>query len=345
VAAPFARESRAARSKQTPLAQVGGLVQNEFLEAQVDAKRGHLRTLHAAERRGNRLSMMIARRDRQRGTYEYSEMIASEVRMLTSSNMCGVIRATGRLLFQKQRVADFEIDYETWRGSRILEIVVRLSNLTPLADTGPWNSAYVIRLAWPTEAAILRSYNLGWRQSWPNGRCVSPTLIEIDEAEYRTHYLTGGLAFHRRTEHRFLETILSVGDQSLEHRFGLAVDLPYPQQLAHDFLDERYSLPVAAYDLKTAHGWLVSANVKNVLVDLEAPLVDEQGRNVGMRLYLTECLGKSTSTTIRFMHRIARANRVSAAGEILSKLTADDDAVTIALRSNEQCWLDVLWAG
>ena len=52
-----------------------------------------------------------------------------------------------------------------------------------------------------------------------------------------------------------------------------------------------------------------------------------------------------SEATIRFMHRVAAANRVNLDGEILSKLTAENDAVTIALRSNEQCWVDVLWAG
>ncbi len=344
VAAPLATEKSTSKTKENPLAQSAGLIQNEFLEAQIDGGRGHLRTLHAPARRGNRLSMMVARRDCNQGKYAYSEMVASNVRMLTSSNMCGVVRSEGKLEFDGQRVADFQIDYEVWRGSRILEVVIRLSKLAPLPDSNPWRSAYVVRLAWPTEAAIVRSHHLGWRHSWPSGKCISPTLIEIDETDYRTHYLTGGLAFHRRTEHRFLETILAVGGEKMEHRLGLGVDLPYPQSLAHDFIDTRYAHELTADKLAASHGWLVSVNVKNVMIDLESPLVDAEGRNVGIRLFLTECQGKSTSCTVRLLQRVAVANRVSVTGASIGKLTAKEDSFTIAMRSNEQCLVDVLWA-
>ncbi|MCR9295321.1 MAG: hypothetical protein NXI32_21600, partial [bacterium] len=83
VFAPWTAQAPAARRDRN-LAEGGGLVQNEFLEAQVDPARGHLRSLHVPARRGNRLSVMVARRDRQGdGGFTYSEMVATDVRMLT----------------------------------------------------------------------------------------------------------------------------------------------------------------------------------------------------------------------------------------------------------------------
>ncbi len=355
VTAPLHTLEHAATPKQSTLADAGGMINNEFLEIQIDNARGHLRSLHVPAKRGNRLSLLIARRDllnpsdpskRSASKAEYSDMVATDVKMLTSSNVCGVIRATGRLEFSGKHVAQFEIDYQTWRGSRVVDVHVRLHDLAELASANPWHSAYVLRLAWPTDAAILRSYASGSRQQWPSGeRCVAPNLIEIDEVDYRTHYLTGGLAFHRRTEERFLETILaSRGDREVYHRIGLGVDLPYPTHSAGQFLDRSYEQTIlTGSPLKPATGWMASVDTKSVTVDFEYPLVDAAGKLVGVRLFVCEIDGKSTNAKIRLMREIDTAARVDYLGGRIGKLTTSSDCITIALRSSEQVNVDVLW--
>ncbi|MFN3191122.1 MAG: hypothetical protein ACE361_11405 [Aureliella sp.] len=348
LAAPFAKEV-SHKTRQHHLAEVGGVVHNEFLEAQIDNTRGHLRSLHVPGRRGNRLSVMLARRDRDdKGEFTYSEMKASKVQMLTSSNMCGLVRATGKLESNGKTIADFEIDYEIWRGSRVMEIAVRLDNLTALENTNAWKSAYVLRVAWPTEAAILYTHFAGRRAPWSGNQIVSPHLIEIDETDYRTQFLTGGLCFHRRTEERFLETILVGGKDcptSFEHRFGVGVDLPYAMLAAEDFLDQRYAVSLYGEQVASeSQGWFFSADKRNVRLELEAPLIDDEGRNVGLRLFASECAGKSTSTNLSLMRRIQSASRVDYQGEVLNKLSINGDNATIVLRANEQCNVDVYWA-
>ncbi len=80
------------------------------------------------------------------------------------------------------------------------------------------------------------------------------------------------------------------------------------------------------------------------MIDLESPLVDQHGKNVGVRLFLTECAGKSTNTRVRLMHEVARANRVDFHGRAIGKLTAKDDSFTIVMRAGEQCNVDVIWS-
>jgi alpha-mannosidase len=346
VIAPLSQSSDGKAPKERTLAQAGGFLCNEFLETQIDTSRGHLRSLHIPAKRGNRLSLMIARRDRlPDGKYAYSEMVARDVKMLTSSNMCGVVRSTGHLEMNGKPMGEFEIDYEVWRGSRIVEVHVRLSKLAPLSDLNPWRSAYIARMAWPTEAALLRTFSCGSRHPWPSGRAVSPLLIEIDEADYRTHILTGGLAFHRRTETRFLETVLAVqGESSAAHRLGIGVDLPHPLLAASEFVDRTYQLELAEEVLPTnPSGWLATADTRNVVLDCESPLVDAQGRLVGLRLFLTETDGKSTNAKIRLLREIESANRVDYLGGRIGKLTTEGDRLTIAMRSNEQVNVDVIW--
>ena len=55
------------------LADAAGLLRNEFVEAQVDLGRGHIRSLHVPAKRGNRLSAMIAYRERSGAGTEYSK--------------------------------------------------------------------------------------------------------------------------------------------------------------------------------------------------------------------------------------------------------------------------------
>jgi hypothetical protein len=356
VAAAIQAEQRTTTSKQQPLADAGGLLSNEFLELQIDQARGHIRSLHVPAKRGNRLSLMLARRDQlpsdskrppstATGKAVYSQMVASDVRMLTSSNICGVVRAMGQFEMDGRRVGKFEIIYEVWRGSRIIEVNIRLSELSPLASDNPWQSAYILRLAWPTESAILRTYAGTSRHTWSSGRAVTPSLIEIDEVDYRTHYLPGGLPFHRRSEERFLETVLAVqGETQAEHRIGVAVDLPHPTLAAEQFVDTPYELTVQrAEPIQSTSGWLVSVDSRSVTADLEAPLVDAAGKLVGLRLFVAELEGKSSSAQIRLLREIASAARVDYLGGKIGKLTARGDRLTIALRAHEQVCVDVLW--
>ncbi len=345
VFAPLTARAKSDGSKQPVIATAGGLLQNEFMEVQVDAARGHMKSLHVPARRGNRLSMMLAYRERDsKAGFQFSEMIASDVRMLTSSSMCGILRASGRMEKDGVRLGRFEIDYELWRGSRNLDVRLRLSELQPLKESNPWKTAYTVRIAWPSESAILRIFSAGDQSVWAGGRAVSPELIEIDETDYKTHILTGGMAFHRRTEERFLEIILGDGTQdNISHHFGIGVDLPSPVLAARRFLSPHAELTVPQ-PIHASSGWLVSVDVRSVAVDLEAPLVNEQGDLVGVRLFVAEHSGKSTTAKIRLLREVAAAHRVDYLGNRMSKLTVDQDQVTIGLRANEQVNVDVLWA-
>ncbi len=111
------------------------------------------------------------------------------------------------------------------------------------------------------------------RESFSSGVAIAPALIEIDEVEYRTQLLTGGLAFHRRVENRFLESILATeGMSAVSHRFGIAVDLSYPQQTASQFMDSPLEIGLKAADaMANKNSWLFSVDAKSARLDLECP--------------------------------------------------------------------------
>ncbi len=342
---PLVPASGAATGK--PLAEVGGLLRNEFLQAEIDTGKGHLRSLHFPGRRGNRLSLQIARRTvDDQGEMHYTQMDASNVRMLTSSNVQGLVRSTGKFTDGRDACGKFEIDYSVDAGGRLLNVYVKLDDLQfDESETNPWVSAYVIRIAWANEAAILRTHSAEGRRSWAGAKAIAPLLIDIDETEYHTHYLTGGLAFHRKTGPRFMETILAAkGQQSVRQRIAIGVDLPNPTQAATRVLDQCYWAAVHAPKEQFSSGWFFSSDLPGVEIHVEAPLVDQAGKNVGVRLSATELNGKSTTACLRSMHDVARALRVDYLGQQSSELSVDGDQVSLPLRANEHTWLDLLWA-
>jgi alpha-mannosidase len=341
VIAPFSNNTPT--MDRITLADSGGMLRNEFLEAQVDMQRGHIRSLHVPAKRGNRLSVMVAYREKNGAKVEHSEMVAHSVKVLEGSNMQGTVRVEGKLQWRGKSLASFSVDYEVQRGSRILSASITLSNLQFTDERNPWLSAYILRVAWPTDAANLRTFPDGRSTAWRGSKVIAGDLIEIDEADYQTHYLTGGLAFHGRQEMRFLETILAApGQTSVQHRVGFAVDLPYPLATAHQFLDAPFQCDLTGTKA-VASGWLVNVDSKNVHVDLECPLQDEHGRTVGIRVFVSELQGKSTTAEVQFFRDLAEASRVDYAGNKISRVTAKADTLTIAMRAGEQSLVDVLW--
>lgn len=349
LAVPLQSTRNSAKRRESLLAQNGGLLINDFLEIQVDPKTGNLRSLHIPGKRGNRLSLQLARREKtSQSETDYSTSHATSVTTFESSTIRGVVRASGQMQFKGQRSGEFEIDYELTRGSRILSITVRLDALEPLRGTA-WEAAYVLRTAWPNESAMLSNWICGSRQSWPGGKAVAPTLIEFDDAEHRTHLLTGGLPFHQRVEQRYLETILSANTaRGGEFRIGVGIDLPNPVIAAQQFCTSPITFPIQSSNLATkpensTATWLMNIDAKQVVMDLESPLIDEKSNCAGIRIHLSEIAGKSVTARIRSVRDVAEAHRVDYLGGRIAKLTVDGDSTSIALRPNEMTFVDLIW--
>lgn len=354
---PFQRTTESKKRREPTLVQGDGLLINDFLEAQIDPRTGSLRGLHIPGKRGNRLSVQLARREKSgAAAATYSQLQATDVRTLESSSVRGMVRASGKIFHGGtggsggQTSGAFEIDYTLTRGQRILAITVRLNHLVALNDS-PWKSAYVLRTAWPNESAVITCRACGSRHPWSAGKAVAPTLIEIDDVDHRTYLLTGGLAFHQRVEERFLETILSTGSPTEgEYRFGVAVDLPNPLIAANYFgqpplvvpLTSKNNAPLPGSSDSTA-AWLMHVDAKQVVMELDAPLVDATGACAGIRVHLTEFANKSVTAKIRGLREVSEAHRVDYLGGRIAKLTVEGDTTSIALRPGEMTFVDVLW--
>ncbi len=331
--------------RESPLAKPDGLLINDFLEAQIDPRSGALRSLHIPGKRGNRLSVQLARREKHGGANEYSQLAINSMQVVESTPLRGVIRVSGRMEFRGARSGEFEIDYELWRGSRILSMKIRLDVLEPIKGS-TWQSAYVLRTAWPNESAVLTIRQCGSRLTCPSGKVLAPNLIDIDETDYHTYLLTGGLAFHQRIDQRFLETILTAAPaRGGEFRFGIGVDLPSPVLAARSWMDPAWTIPLEASNSNNsaAPSWLMHIDAKHVAMDLTAPLIDDQDRCVGVRVHLTETKNASVTARIQTLREVREAHRVDYLGGRIAKLTVERDITTIAMRPNEMTFVDLYW--
>lgn len=333
------------KKREPTLVQGEGLLVNDFMEIQIDPRTGALRSLHVPGKRGNRLSLQIARRQRTGSQSEYSQMQVTEMRTLENSPVHGLIRATGTCQFQGQRTASFEIDYELFRGGRVLNIDLRLTSTTGLSGS-PWASAYILRTAWPSESSVINTRSCSSRQAFPSGKAIATEWIEIDDVEYRTYLLTAGLPFHQRVEERFLETVLGLGTAGAIHRkFGLGIDLPNPCVSALQFGQPTHALSIESASSGPAEAaWLMHVDAKNVQMQLESPLLDAAGNCAGIRVHLAELSGKSVTARLRALREVREAHRVDYIGGRIAKLTVEGDTTSIAMRPHEMSFVDIEWA-
>jgi alpha-mannosidase len=335
--------------RSASLASADGTLGNEFMEVQLDRNTGHLKALHVPKKRGNRLSMQLAMYDpRGGGTSErpYSSMVADRITMLESTSVFGEIVATGGLWYEKEKAAEYQINYRMWRGSRVLQMTVQLDLKRSLLEE-PWSSYVGLRTAWANESALLFGSVAGNRQSLPRGRLIAPNYVEIDEVEHRTTLLLGGLAYHRRNNERFMDSLLMVrGETARTFQLGIGIDLPEPTIVSETFLESALKLEgVPGAPVSGPATWFFAVEPVSVLVHFVASLYDSTGVLCGVRLMVREATSKLTSTRIRCLRDVASAYRADQQGNSLGNLTVETDAVLITLSSNEQCFVDVIWAG
>lgn len=333
--------------RSAALASNDGTLGNEFMEVQLDRNTGHLKSLHVPKTRGNRLSIQLSMYDpRGGGTSErpYAVMKADKLSLSEASAVYGEIVVNGGLWYDKDKAAEYQINYRLWRGSRLLQIAVQLDLKRNLLEE-PWSSYVALRTAWANESAVLFGALGGNRQTLPRGRLISPSFIEIDEVEYRTTLCFGGIPYHRRNNDRFLDSLLMVrGETQKEFQISVGVDLPEPTIAAETSLVTPLKIEgVPGPPLSGPSTWFFAVEPQTVLVQPVASLYDENGALCGMRLSVRECLSKLTSTRIRCVQNIHIAYRSDESGNSLGSLTVEKDSVLITLNSNEHSIVDIIW--
>jgi Glycosyl hydrolases family 38 C-terminal domain. len=343
------------RDKNTLLLVEDNVLRNEFFEAVINPTTGTLAAIHEYKSRGNRLSQQLALRspgpkqkpgDSYRDPDEsavYSVMAADSLETTIATSTLGEIVARGRLLdLSGKKLAGFTQTYRLWRGSRVLHLEVEL-DIAEEPKSDPSNSYYCARFAWADEDSELFRTQHQTRQPCTEKRIESAHYLEIATDKANTAILTGGLTFHRRHEHRMLDTLLITrGERARTFRLGIGVDLAHPLHEAIGLLTPPVIVPNAAAPSSGSTGWLMHLSARNVIATYWEPL-EGGGRIAGFRVRLLETEGRPASLVLSAFRPVKSAQTVDFLGNKLADLAIDEGKIKLDLAAYEWAELVARW--
>lgn len=347
--------------KRLGIADTDWTLSNEFMEIQIDPKRGHLRSVYVANKRGSRLSGMAsiamgkADVSRKWSDNDCLEIANVTNRLVKSSPLIGVIESTGDCRTPNGRTVRVATTFTLWKGSRWLDVSVRAENIDLEQLSCVW------RTAWLNEAALVYAWQHGIRGKLSSPLQSSVELIEIDDAEHKVFIAPIGLSAHRRSESRFLVSHLPVSeDGTVSARFAIGMDWPRPFETSLDLLDQPWLLKDASGS-KTVKpsdtsAWMAQCSLSNVHFyfmtprpTLEAEWIPEpdrerlMGKDADCCLWIQETQGKSGAGRLSFYRDVAEAWRADFQGREYSSLPVSDGQVILSVTPNEQSRILLRW--
>jgi alpha-mannosidase len=321
-------------------------LRNEFFEAVINPTTGTLAAMHEYKARGNRMSQQLAMRmpgpkqkpgDTYRDpdeTARYSVMAADSVEVTIATTALGEITTRGRLLnLEGEKLAGFVQKYRVWRSSRVLTVDIELD---PVEETksDPWNSYYCCRFAWGDETSDLFRTANETRQPASGQRFEAPHYIEMINPKNSTTILTGGLPYHRRHEHRMLDSLLITrGERQRKFRIGIGIDLTHPMLDAIGLLTPLVVVP-GVQRPASASGWLFHLDSRNVVATHWESLVEE-GKVTGFRTRLLETAGRPAGLRLSAFKPVGSAERVDFLGKKLDQCQVLDGQIKLDMAAHE----------
>lgn len=334
---------------RSSVAQDDGSMANEVMEVQIDPAKGHLRSLYVVNKRGNRLSGQLSwvnsplqlRNSLQDSSFQ--GLVDVRMRVLHSSKIRGTIQVTGALA---SGVCD--IRYTLWHGAQWLDIEVQGDGVEVDAGFPAW------RMVWPSEAASLATWSQGARVKLPAPLQAAVELIEIDDAEHRIHFATGGLSMHRRVGANALASAIPVDRTGVYRaRFSIGIDWVNPWATAIDrMIPDLYCVSQGTGRLAKGSSadpgaWLARCNVSNLhfrwidptpalglteLPEGESNATEDRIEADGS-LWMVETAGKAGTAKLGCVRPIDRAWRVDFRSLEYDKLRVEDGEAWIPFQA------------
>jgi alpha-mannosidase len=344
---------------RTGIARSDWTLANEFMEIQIDPKRGHLRSIYVANKRGSLLSgkasLVRGNADVQRKWEEADclDLIDVQLRLIQSSPLVGTIEVAGTSILPDGSVGRLTTRYTLWKGARWVEIEIHAENLNGDQCGCVW------RTAWLNEGASINAWQQGTKGKLQSPLQASVELIEIDDAEHRIYLAPRGLSAHRRHESRFLiSSIPSDARGIASERFAVGLDWPRPYETAMDQCDTPWMIEESGVvrDKPDAGAWLAQCNLPNVYFSFTNPnpvLATERfsaervelltGQKGDACVWIQETQGKSGSARISFFRDVAEAWRVDSQCREFDTLVVSDGQIIVNVSAHEQSRILLKW--
>ena len=231
-------------STERPPAAVGDLtargrkIRNEFIEIEIDAATGGIRSLAAVGESSARLGqqLVITGLLDAQGKPTTSKMRAERFELEYGGPALVQATSSGSLIDAQndKRLASFTERFRLWAGRPVLEIEITLGDLDTAwleraADADPYLVYLACRWAWPDPSSMLRRGVFWSPEITDVERPETPEYFDISTRSQRTAILFKGLPYHRKHGGRMLDTLLIAGRERADHsRLELCLTLRIP---------------------------------------------------------------------------------------------------------------------
>ena len=334
------------------------------MEVQIDPKKGHLRSIYIANKRGSRLSGMasivrgpadLQRKWDDTACIPLTNMV---IKVIHSSSLAGTIQVSGDAKLDDGATARLTTRYTLWKGARWLDIDIQADNVRCDQFSCVW------RTAWLNEGATISAWQQGIKGNLPSSLQSSVELIEVDDAEHRIYFAPRGLSAHRRSESRFLISYLpSDADGKVSAQCSVGLDWPRPYETAIDFCDRPWFLAQSSVESTTTGSvepdkgaWLAQCSLPNVNLSFaeSSPALDSssfpsdqagiwEGYSGDVCVWVRETQGKSGMGKLSFFRDVAEAWRVDFQNREFDTLSIQSGQISINIRAHEQSRILIRW--
>ena len=317
----------------------GLTVRNEFVECDIDAATGGIRSFRDLRTRATRFGQQLV-------FNPGSKMVARSVSVTNSGTALGEITSTGDLIDDRDAVlATFTQRVRAWLGRPVLELRVELDVKHQPAGY-PWHAFYGARFGWRDDRAVLFRGVNGENAQTGYTRPVSPDYLEVRLGAERSFLFTGGLPFVQRHGTRMADVVLvPEGEQTRAFELLLATDRDVPMQTAQGWVSPAPTVftekgPPAV----GASGWLAHVDMPSLLLLSLRPCAAGEGASRAVAGTLLETAGFSGAAELRFARDPSGAALVDGMGNVLQALTLAGDAVPLEYSAGEALRVKAEWA-
>jgi hypothetical protein len=316
----------------------GLTVRNEFLECDVDATTGGIRSFRDTRTRATRFGQQLA-------FNPGSKMVVRDITITNNGTALGEIVSIGDLIDDRDEIlATYKQRVRSWLGRPVLELRIEL-DVKHEPRGYPWHAFYGARFGWRDDRAVLFRGVNGANAQTGYTRPVSPDYLEVRLGAERSFLFTGGLPFIQRHGSRMADVILvPEGERCRTFDLLLATDRDVPMQTALGWVSPA---PVVVTEKGPPHigasGWLAHVDMPSLLVTCLKPVEASEGASRAVAGTLVETAGFGGAADLRFARDPNRALLVDGTGKPLQPLTMNGDAIPLEYSAGETLRVKAEW--
>ncbi|MFG0264041.1 MAG: hypothetical protein ACF8AM_02680, partial [Rhodopirellula sp. JB055] len=372
----------------------GERMSNEFLELNINPEHGGIQGVYSGKVRGNRLSTRIEFVPAKRKSTDKNAagLVAKCDSVQTKENSVsrGVVALTGSIELPSTMSSEtqsgsgetqsseasgsstgqslkWQSEIELVRGSRLVRYRIRFQSLPGTSSNTDqtnapldWIHHPVLRMAFPGASPVVRAIVREKLHRTSARRFLAPLGFVHEEDECQTLVASHGNAFHRRSEDRFLETLLPLAEAATStneatddnsagfsdwQEFAFGFDVPHPIDAAMQPWRTPTVLQVPDGQMirkgVPAGSWLMHASPSSMRIQIVATGKLDDGRMV-MHLRAIQTTSKTVRGVVRFCQPVALAHPISPLSRPLGDGNEDTSAPspTVSMQAIDAASID-----